>query len=256
VNDDAGASAAPEDDVGELRRALAATQAELAAAIESYKSFAYSVSHDLRAPLRAIGSFAAMLDEDLGEGLPEDARRMLAIVCENAHTMSTQIDALLTLSRLEHRALKPAPVDVRALAESAVADMRAIEPGRDVRVTVGDLPPAHGDAELLRLAFEELVKNAWKFTRDRPSAAVEIGGETRGDEVVYFVRDDGVGFRPDAADRLFTVFRRLHGKEFEGLGLGLALVKGVASRHHGRAWADSEPGVATTFFLALPAPAP
>lgn len=248
--------AAAPDELALARHELAAVRAELAFAIESYKAFAYSVSHDLHAPLRAIAGFASMLKETPAGGLTEDAQRFLDIIHDNVQLLSTQMDGLLELSRLEHRMLAPGLVDMTAVAEAAVDRVRALDPARDVAVTVAPLPPAVADAATMEIAIVELVQNAWKFTRNRPDAAIAIDSPPCGHEgeVVYRVWDNGVGFATRSADRLFVAFRRLHSlKEFEGLGLGLAKVKTVVTRHHGRVWAESEPNRGASFAFSLPA---
>ena len=234
---------------------LTAARAELAAALAAYKAFAYSVSHDLRAPLRAIVGFAGMLEESLPPDLSGDVQHFLAVIRDNAALLNAQIDALLALSRLEHRPLRRAPVDMTAMAQAIVAATRDREPERSVATRVGALPYAVADPELMHTALTELVRNAWKFTRRCAAPEVELDGEARLGETVYFVRDNGVGFSPESADRLFTVFRRLHSpKEFDGLGLGLATVRSIVTRHGGRAWAEcgGEPS-RTTMWFALPA---
>jgi len=234
-------------DAGALARELAATRTALADAVAAHQAFAYSVSHDLRAPLRAIAGFAGLLAESApADG--DDAGRLLGLIRENVQVLNTQIDALLTLSRLAHRGLRTTAVDMTAAAQSAVDSLRRRHPERAVAVDVGALPPAHADPELVDEIFEALLDNAWKFTRTTPRPAIAIGST----DATYFVRDNGVGFAPQAADRLFTVFRRLHrADEFEGLGLGLAVVRTIVGRHGGRVAAECNPGVATTFSFTL-----
>jgi light-regulated signal transduction histidine kinase (bacteriophytochrome) len=236
---------------------LAAVRAELAFAIESYKAFAYSVSHDLRAPLRAIAGFASILKEAPAGELSEDTQHFLDIIHDNVQLLSAQMEGLLELSRLEHRGLIPGLVDMTVLAERAVERVRTVGPERDVAVTVAPLPPAFADTATMEIALFELVANAWKFTRQKPAASIVIDSPSGGreDEVTYRVRDDGVGFAKDSANRLFVAFRRLHGpKEFEGLGIGLAKVRSIVIRHHGRVWAEAEPDRGATFAFSLPAP--
>ncbi len=242
------------EELATVKRELAAVQLDLQQAIESYKAFAYSVSHDLRAPLRAIAGFTSMLEESLSGELTEDNRHLLATVCDNARQMNAQIDALLALSRIEHHELRVERVDMTAIAEAVVRDVQAREPSRTVTVTVGTLAPATGDASLLRIALVELVRNAWKFTRHEAAASVTIDSVTTGNQTTYRVQDNGAGFATALTGRLFAVFQRLHSpKEYEGLGVGLALVKAVANRHHGAVSAESSPGRGASFSISLPA---
>jgi len=234
------------------RRELDAVRTELALAIDSYKAFAYSVSHDLRAPLRAIAGFASMLEESLPDQLTDDARSLFAMIRDNVHVLSAQIDGLLVLSRLEHRELRPCLVDMTSVAQAVVDRMRQTEPTHAVAVTVAALAPVNGDVDMLQTALLELVKNAWKFTKRRSAPMVLIDSERRQGDVVYRVRDNGVGLS-GSTDGLFTVFRRLHGRnDYDGLGIGLATVKTIVTRHRGTVWIEPAPEGAT-FAFSLPA---
>jgi signal transduction histidine kinase len=240
------------DELTAAKRDLAAAKAELQSAVDGYKAFAYSVSHDLRAPLRAISGFAALLEQDLATTLSEDNRRLLGIICDSARTMNAQLDGLLVLSRLEHRELESGPVDMTALAQAAVEQVQVLEPSHAVQARVDPLATVTGDAKLLQLALVELVRNAWKFTRTTPAPSIAITCKPNGREAIYRVADNGVGLPPGAAERLFVVFRRMHGKEYEGLGLGLATVKSIVNRHRGRVWVESQPDRGATFSFSLP----
>jgi light-regulated signal transduction histidine kinase (bacteriophytochrome) len=242
------------DELARTRRELVAAQADLEAAVAAYKAFAYSVSHDLRAPLRAIAGFTGILEENLASEQDGETRQLLGIIRDNAQLLHEQIDGLLVISRLEHRELRPVELDLTALAHEVVDAVRAREPEREIAVYVANLPRVVADRDLLRVAFTELVQNAWKFSRERPAAEVQIGGFTRNGAVEVFVRDNGVGFHPESAERLFVVFRRLHGpQEYEGRGLGLAIVRAAIARHRGRVWAECDPaGPATTMWFSLP----
>jgi light-regulated signal transduction histidine kinase (bacteriophytochrome) len=243
------------DELARTQRELVATRTRLEHTIAAYKAFAYSVSHDLRAPLRAIAGFTGMLEESLHTEAGTDARHFLEIIHENARLLSSQIDGLLALSRIEHAELRPAPVDMTAFARAAIDATRDREPSRHVRAEIGSLPVIVADPELMRRVLAELVANAWKFTRDRTEPWIEIGSEAADAATAFFVRDNGVGFSPESAERLFVVFRRLHGpKEYEGLGLGLATVRAIVSRHGGRTWAECAPeSHVTTMWFTLPA---
>jgi len=240
-------------DLTRARRDRDALKAELATALAAHKAFAYSVSHDLSAPLRAIDGFARMLSERPRGEWDAEAERFLGIICANAKTMNDQLAGLLHLSRLEHQDLRCMVVDMTDVARAVVDDVRSHEPERQVAVSIAALEAAFADLAMMSHVFTELVTNAWKFTRVRASATVEISSHTRGTENVYVVRDDGVGFAPAAADRLFAVFRRLHKPdEFEGLGVGLAAVRAIVTRHRGRVWAEGEPRKGATFCFSLP----
>lgn len=234
--------------------------AELLAANQELEAFSYSVSHDLRAPLRAIVGFTQAVLEDTGPSLPsgavEDLRRAVAA----AQRMSHLIDGLLGLSRLTRREMQTGPVDLSSLAREVVDEQRSLQPGRSVETTVEDGLAVHGDRELLRLVFRNLLENAWKFTSRTPGARVEVGSTTTepappGREAgrrAYFVRDNGVGFDMAYTDKLFRPFHRLHAEaEFPGSGIGLASAQRIVRRHGGTIWARSAPGAGATFFFTL-----
>ena len=226
---------------------------QLEAANEALGSFTYSVSHDLRAPLRAIDGYAHILFEDHAASLNDESRRVLDVIRSNARQMGRLIDDLLTFSRLGRTEPEYATTDLTSLLGSVVAELRRQEPSRAVDVVVGALEPAVVDAAMMRQAFLNLVGNAWKFTRDRDHASIEIGCTPYRTEIVYWVRDNGAGFDMQYASKLFRVFERLHGaEEFDGTGVGLAIVQRVVQRHGGRVWADAAVGEGATFFVALP----
>jgi signal transduction histidine kinase len=229
------------------------SSARLTAANRELESFAYSVAHDLRAPLRAIGGFSHILAEAHGERLDPEGRRLLERVEANSQKMAELIDNLLEFSRLGRQAMSPARIDMTALMEEVVGETRP-QTDRAPAITVRPLPPAWGDRSLIRQAVENLVSNAIKYsgTRDRP--AIEIAGETKDEENVYSVKDNGVGFDMRYYEKLFGVFQRLHrAEEFPGVGVGLAIVKRMVARHGGRVWAESQPDAGATFYFALPA---
>jgi PAS domain S-box-containing protein len=226
---------------------------QLEAANESLGSFTYSVSHDLRAPLRAIDGYAHILVEDHAATLNDESRRVLDVIRTNARQMGRLIDDLLAFSRLGRAEPDYATTDLAGLAGSVVAELRRQDPTRAVDVTIGDLAPAVVDAAMMRQAFFNLIGNAWKFTRDSPRASIEIGCTPYRTETVYWIRDNGAGFDMQFASKLFRVFERLHrADEFDGTGVGLAIVQRVVQRHGGRIWADAAPGEGATFFVALP----
>lgn len=232
----------------ELEEAMAAA----AAANRELEAFSYSVAHDLRAPLRSIDGFAQALLEDNGPQLDDTGQDHLARVRANAQRMGALIDDLLALSRLSRAELRRGRVDLGKLVRDAAARLRHDAPDREVELTVESDLIVHADARMLGIAIENLVGNAWKFTRGKAPAHVQVG-RTPGDGVAsYFIRDDGVGFDLAHAVNLFAPFKRLHGvREFEGTGIGLATVARVIHRHGGRIWADAKPGEGATFTFTL-----
>ena len=242
------------EEVHDLNRTLERNVSELRALNDELGSFAYSVSHDLRAPLRSIDGFSQILLEDKAAALGDDGRKHLDRVRAAATSMGILIDDMLLLSRLTRDEMNPRMVDLTQLARSVVDELRAREPERKVEFeSNGATLPARGDERLLRIALTNLLANSWKFTRSRDPAHVSFGGETRDGEEVFFVKDDGVGFDMRYAQKLFGAFQRLHNRsEFEGTGIGLATVQRIVHRHGGRVWAESEVDKGTTFFFTLP----
>lgn len=240
-------------DLARTRGKLEESNALLEQTAASYRAFAYSVSHDLRAPLRAIDGFARIVSGRLQGGAADDHRRLLDIIGTSAVQMNAQLDGLLRLSRLHQRTLSPVSVAMEALARQVVDATRLREPQRHVEVTIGPLLPAVGDVEMLREAFVELIGNAWKFTSRNDVAHVAITSSVDGPMHVYGVCDDGVGFPAKAAARLFTVFGRLHKPDaFPGLGVGLAVVQAIVAHHRGRVWAESEQDAGARFYFSVP----
>jgi PAS domain S-box-containing protein len=226
---------------------------QLEAANRELEAFSYSVSHDLRAPLRAITGFSHMLVEDYAESLGEEGRRLCSVIDGSAAAMSRLIDDLLDFSRVGRKAMRPARVDMGELAASVFHDLAAVENGARIRFTLRELPPAIGDPNLLRQVWINLLSNAIKFSSRKEEARIELSGETLDEETVYTVSDNGAGFHKADSERLFGVFQRLHdASEFEGTGVGLALVKRIISRHGGRVWAEGEPGKRAAFHFSLP----
>jgi len=236
-------------------RRLAATEAALQSLERLQASFAHGVSHDLRAPLRAIDSFSALLAEHLGGGLDDTARDYLARIRGASTRMARLIDALLELSRAMRAELRSLPVDLDLLADWAHAELADADPdtARDARIDVQPGLRALGDERLLRQMVNQLLGNAWKFSRGGP-ARIEVTGERAGDRIVLRVHDHGIGFDMQYADKLFEPFQRLHGADQGGGdGIGLAIVRCIAERHGGRTWARSAPGQGSTFYVELPA---
>jgi len=227
-------------------------EAELVAANQELEAFSYSVSHDLRAPLRAIDGFSHALEEDCAERLGETGRRHLERVRAAAGYMGQLIDALLRLSRVVRMELRRNPVDLSKLARMVARDLEQCGSGRKVEFAIAAGVRAVCDANLLRVVLENLLGNAWKFTGKREDARIEFGVETGGGGPVYRVRDNGVGFDMKYADKLFSPFQRLHSaSEFPGTGIGLATVQRIVRRHGGRVWAESAAGQGTTIRFTL-----
>jgi light-regulated signal transduction histidine kinase (bacteriophytochrome) len=237
----------------ELEQRVEARTAALEEANRELESFSYSVSHDLRAPLRAIEGFSRILVEEHAPTLGVEGRRLLGVVSANARRMAQLIDDLLAFSRLGRADLRAGSVDMQALAGGVFEELCPPDSRERVRFEIEPLPCCRGDAALLRQVWANLLGNALKFTSKREHAQIDVGGERRGEEIVYHVRDNGVGFDMAYADKLFGVFQRLHGPEqFEGTGVGLAIVQRIVRRHGGRAWAEGTPEQGATFSFALP----
>jgi light-regulated signal transduction histidine kinase (bacteriophytochrome) len=236
-----------------LEEEVAARTEQLQAANKELEAFAYSVSHDLRVPLRAIDGFSRIVIDDYRDKLDDEGKRLLGVVRDNVQRMAQLIDDILALSRTGRAEMAVTPVDMAALAQAVVDELKPAMEGRAITVTIGDLPAVEGDRNLLRQVFINLLANAIKFTRPRTHAVIEIGGHTEGAEHVYYVRDNGVGFDMQFAQKLFGAFQRLHGvDEFEGTGIGLAIVKRIVTRHGGRVWADAVVDQGATFQFSLP----
>ncbi len=227
--------------------------AELQEANRELEAFSYSISHDLRAPLRAMDGFSRILVEEYADMLPPDGARYLHRVRANAQQMARLIDELLTFSRLSRQELNKQSVAPADLARQAFANLRAIQEEREVQITIGDLPVCQADPVLLRQVFANLLDNALKFTRDQKHPSIEVGyTQVANEDVVYYVKDNGVGFDMRYVDKLFGVFQRLHRvEEYEGTGVGLATVKRIIHRHGGRIWVEAAVGLGATFYFTL-----
>lgn len=243
---------AAEAQIKRLNEDLNRRVAELDAVNRELEAFSYSVSHDLRAPLRALDGFSQALVEDAGDQLPPDAQDHVRRIRAAATRMGRLIDDLLDLARLTRREMRWEPVDLTALARSAAERLRRSEPDRAVDFSIGEDLRVTGDSHLLQVALQNLMGNAWKFTGKQGYARIEFGSGTHDDAIVYYVRDNGVGFDMAYADKLFGAFQRLHAaNEFAGTGIGLATVQRVIARHGGRIWANAEPGKGATFSFTL-----
>lgn len=231
--------------------------AQLEAANRELDSFSYSVSHDLRAPLRAIDGYARIILRQQGERFDENTRRQFEVIRRSTATMGQLIDDLLAFSRMGKEALSCASLDVGALARDAWEGLRATQPDRPLELKIEPLPAGMGDRSLIKQVFVNILSNAIKFTRIREVGRIEVGGCEGEGETVFYVRDNGVGFDMQYHDRLFGVFQRGHSAdEYEGTGVGLAIVQRIINRHGGRVWAESEPGRGATFYFSLPARRP
>jgi PAS domain S-box-containing protein len=236
----------------ELEERVIQRTAELEAANKELEAFSYSVSHDLRSPLRAVDGFSQAVIEDYGAQLPEEGRRYLQTIREGAQKMGILIDDLLTFSRLSRAPLHKQPVNTRKLVEGVLDDLGAQREGRQVDLRIGELPASVGDPALLKQVWINLLSNAFKYTRLRETAMIEIGCSQQEGQNVWFVRDNGAGFDMRYAPKLFGVFQRLHRVEdYEGTGVGLAIVQRVINRHGGRIWAEAAVDVGATFFFTL-----
>ena len=235
----------------ELESRVLERTAELEAVNKELASFSYSVSHDLRAPLRAVDGYARMLEEDYAARLDDEGRRLLSVVRASAGRMGQLIDDLLDFSRLGRQAMARQSVDVAALVREVVEEVRGEH--RAAVVEVRDLPAARGDRALLKQVWLNLVGNAFKYSAKREAPRIEIGGQIEGEENIYWVRDNGAGFDMRYAAKLFGVFQRLHAQDdFAGTGVGLAIVQRVVTRHGGRVWAEGKPEAGASFFFSLP----
>jgi PAS domain S-box-containing protein len=238
-----------------LEQRVLSRTAQLQAANQELEAFSYSVSHDLRAPLRAITGFASILREDHAARLDPEGLRVLGVVRNEAERMGVLIDDLLAFSRLGRQPMQCAEVNLTALVPTIFQELAAREPHRRLRLTLGDLPPLVGDAAMLRQLLTNLLSNAVKYTGPMADPQVEVGSREQGGVRVYFVKDNGVGFDLQYASKLFGVFQRLHSEaEFEGTGVGLALVQRIVHRHGGWIWAESQVNEGATFYFTLPGP--
>ena len=237
--------------IAQLEKQVAELEAASKLADGELDQLAYGISHDLRSPLRAVGGFSEMLEEDCGAKLDENGRRYLSVIRASAGKLERMIAGLLEYSRVCRQQLRPDAVDMEALARRAVEkvgspDTAAFQP-------IPSLPPAGGDAELLYHVWHNLLANALTFSGQSASPRIEIGGRREQGECVWYVRDNGVGFDMQYAGKLFGIFQRMHGdEEFPGAGTGLATVRRIVTRHGGRVWAEARVDEGACFFFALP----
>jgi light-regulated signal transduction histidine kinase (bacteriophytochrome) len=225
---------------------------QLAAANQELEAFSYSVSHDLRAPLRSIDGFSQALLEDFGDQIPAEGRSYLDRTRAAAQRMAALIDDLLALSRVSRASVDRSAVDLSGMAAGIAAELQREQPKRQVEFVITPGMSVQGDENLLRIALQNLLANAWKFTSKQPSARIEFGVEPSDKEAIFFVRDNGSGFDMTYVDKLFGAFQRLHSNDqFPGTGIGLATVQRIFRKHGGRAWAQGAVGQGATFFFTL-----
>lgn len=238
--------------VAELERERDRLATELEEARQDLSVLAYVVSHDLTAPLRAIDGYSAVVREEYGPKLDEAGRLYLDYMQNAARRMALMLEGLTQLSRIMRQELHRAPVNLGTFAAAAVAKLRAASPERDVTCVIGEELLATGDPDLLQSCVRHLIENAWKFTSARAAARIEVGRSERDSDRPFFVRDNGVGFDMQYAQRLFQPLQRLHAdKDFPGSGIGLAIVHRIVRRHGGRIWAEAATGEGANFFFTL-----
>lgn len=243
-----------QDELAETKRGLMALTMELEQSNSELEAFSYSVSHDLRAPLRAIAGYSRIVLDDFQDELGADGRGMMETILESVRDMGQLIDDLLTFSRLGRREMERQQLDVGGLARNVAGKLKAAHPEREILFEIPEnVPPAQGDRAMIREVLRNLLGNAVKFTRTRNSARIRVECQVSEDECAYSVSDNGVGFDMRYIEKLFRVFQRLHSSEhFEGTGIGLALVQRIVHRHGGRVWAEGKENEGATFSFSLP----
>ena len=236
----------------QLEQRVSERTRELLAANRELEAFSYSVSHDLRGPLDALNGFSYVLLQQYGDKLDANGREIVTHIRASGKRMTDLIDDLLNLSRVTTRVMHVEKVDLSALVHSVAEELRRSDPARKVSFVVSDSLEAQGDVGLMRIVFENLLRNSWKYTSRHEQAKIEFGAEQRNGDTVYYVRDDGAGFDPRSTDRLFHPFQRLHSKsEFPGNGIGLVTVQRIIHRHRGEVWAEGQVERGATFYFTL-----
>jgi two-component system sensor kinase len=226
----------------------------LETANEEMEAFSYSVSHDLKTPVRAIEGFSRMLVGEHTNKLDAEGLRLLEVICANTRLMNSLIDDLLALSRLGRLHIRKSVINLTDMTKQVFVQLKSQELKRNIILNVQDLPPALGDQSLLYQVMQNFLSNAIKFTRGRPTAIIEMGGRTEGKENIFYIKDNGIGFDERYASNIFRPFRRLQSNEsgYEGTGVGLAIVKRIIQRHGGRVWAQGNVNEGATFYFSLP----
>lgn len=240
------------EDIEAERQKVEQSKKLLELAVKELEAFSYSVSHDLQAPLRAISGFSQAIVEDYSSKLDPEGQRYLKLIQENSHLMGRLIQDLLSFSRLGRQQMGLSEIDMEKLAKDVFEGLKSQMPNRIIQFTLGSLPKARGDLAMIRQVFVNLLSNAMKFTGGRKVATIEVGYRKEGNEGFYYVKDNGAGFDMRYVDNLFGVFQRLHTvEEFEGTGIGLALVKRIITRHGGRVWVEGIINQGACFYFTL-----
>jgi light-regulated signal transduction histidine kinase (bacteriophytochrome) len=240
------------EDLNTLTHELKREQQKLQISNKELESFSYSVSHDLRAPLRAINGFSKIILEEYAQTLDTEGTRLFNIICENSRKMDRLITDLLSLSRIARAEINYMPMEMEALVRQVFADLVSGDDNSTPTLQIKELPLAMADPTLIRLVWQNLIGNALKYTQPKTQRSIEIGGHTEEKQTIYWVKDNGVGFNTDYADKLFEPFQRLHkDTEFEGSGIGLSIVKRIVQRHGGKTWAESSPDQGSVFYFSL-----
>ncbi len=238
----------------ELEKRVKERTAQLEAANKELEAFSYSVSHDLRTPLISIQAFSRLLSEKYANSLDAKGQKFLSAIQKSTKQMDQLINDLLALSRMKRQEFKASNIDIESLARSVFEELKAINPGRKLKLVINSPPQGMGDPSMMHQVLVNLLSNAMKFTRKRDTAQIEIGGFRNDGENTYYVKDNGVGFDMADIDKLFGVFQRLHGAdEYEGTGVGLAIVQRIITRHGGRVWAEGKLDEGAVFYFTLPA---
>jgi signal transduction histidine kinase len=242
-----------EDKIKKLNQDLQYHAAKLEASYKDMESFSYSASHDLRSPLINIHALSRLLVKDYGDGLDDNGRQLLNRIQENVKKMEQLINDLLAFSHVSSKEIRTSEINMEALTKEVFEEFRPTIRNRSVQLKMKDLPSAYGDQSMMRQVFANLFSNAIKFTKAKEIAIIEVGGNTEGNENIYYVKDNGAGFDMVHADKLFALFHRLHSQnEFEGTGIGLVIIKRIIDKHGGRVWAEGKPNEGAKFCFSLP----
>jgi light-regulated signal transduction histidine kinase (bacteriophytochrome) len=242
-----------EMEIAHINTMLKARTEKLEVLNKELEGFSYSVSHDLRAPLRSIAGYAQILEEDYSQKLDDEGNQTLQTIIKNAEKMGQLIDDLLEFSRLGRKGIEKRQVDINKLIEGILQELKAQEQERIINVKIHPLEEVAVDSQMIKQVWVNLIANALKYTRNTEVAEIEIGSNVATQEICFYIRDNGVGFNMDYKDKLFKVFQRLHSaEEFEGTGVGLALVKRIIDRHGGKIWAEAKENEGATFYFTIP----
>jgi len=238
-----------------LEQKIIERTAQLEAANKDMESFSYSVSHDLRAPLRAINGFTQILLEDYEQELNPDAQDLLKEIISNSDKMGKLIDNLLEFSRIGNQNVSMVKVNVRELVDTIISDLKALDSDRNVKVSIQQLADVKADKNMIKQVFINLLSNAFKYSSKRDDAHIEVSSYQQGGYAVYCVKDNGAGFDMEYYDKLYGVFQRLHSSnEFQGTGVGLAIIQRIVTKHNGKVWAEGKVNQGASFYISLPNP--